>query len=156
MVTVLSVLALVSAFFGVEGGCFAADLTRVVNGGGKAVPRVARSASPGGRRFEIAPLASSGPHRHPPPEAEHERGDLSSQSSSVSSTRFRTSEANAPAIDPPTGALPWQEAGTESNRLHADERTQELTQRLEKAVCVSERRTPQEARAPPRPSRGSV
>ncbi|MDI1482481.1 hypothetical protein QHF84_38025 [Polyangium sp. y55x31] len=156
MVTVLAVLALVLVFFGGEGACFAADLAPVVNGGGKVVPKVARFASPGGRRFEVARFASSGPHRHPPPEAEHERGDLPSQSSSLSSTRSRTSEASTPVIDPPTGALPWADARIESNRLHAEERPREITLRLEKAGCVSERRTPQEARAPPRPSRGSA
>ncbi|MDI3291124.1 hypothetical protein QHF83_47885 [Polyangium sp. 15x6] len=150
MVTLLSVLALVGVFFGVEGGCFAADLARAVNGGGRAVPHIARSVASGGRRFEVAPVASPGPHRHPPPAAEHERGDPSS----LSSTRSRTSEANAPAIDPPTGALLWDEARIVAERLHAEERRQELTRRREEAGCVYERRTPQEARAPPRPSRG--
>ncbi|HVK68994.1 MAG TPA: hypothetical protein VM694_31270 [Polyangium sp.] len=157
VVTVLSALVLLGVFFGVEGGCFAAVLTRGMQGGGRPVPQAARFASPGGRRFEASPLASSALYRHPPPPpgAARERGDLPSQSS-LSSTRSRTSEANAPAIDPPTGALPWASTRIEGERLHAEERAQVLSHRREEAGCFLERRTPHPARAPPRPSQGSA
>ncbi|MDC0744387.1 hypothetical protein [Polyangium mundeleinium] len=155
VVTVLSVLVLLGVFFGVEGGCFAAALTRGMHSGRRAVPQAARFVSSGGRRFEAAPLASSGLHRHPPPGAVQEWGDLPSQSSLLS-TRSRTSEANAPAIDPPTGALPWTSTRIEGRRLHAEERAQALAHRREEAGCFLERRTPHPARAPPRPSQGST
>ncbi|TKC98902.1 hypothetical protein [Polyangium fumosum] len=154
MVTVLSVLVLLGVFFGVEGGCFAAVLTRGMHGGRGAVPQAAQFVSSGGRRFEASPLASSGLHRHPPPGAVHERGDHPSQSSL--STRSRASEANAPAIDPPTGALPWASTRIEGERLLAEDRAQALSHRRAEAGGFLERRTPHPARAPPRPSRGST